>query len=56
MKLIRRAILAVLVLPVVFAGIIPVLLITIDPWRQPVFHLRVVKWKTGRWLPRLWER
>ena len=37
MKLIYRTIIAVLLLPLVVAGIVPVVLIVIDPWRQPVF-------------------
>ncbi|MDC7228353.1 MAG: isoprenylcysteine carboxylmethyltransferase family protein [Spirochaetales bacterium] len=37
MELIKRAVIAVLLLPVIFAGIIPVVLIIIDPRRQPFF-------------------
>ena len=36
-KLIYRVIAAALLLPAVVAGVIPAVLIVIDPWRQPVF-------------------
>ena len=36
-KLIYRVIAAALLLPAVIAGVIPAVLIVIDPWRQPVF-------------------
>ena len=42
MKLIYRVLRAVFLLPVIVAGIIPVCIIILDPWRQPMFFPGIV--------------